>query len=245
MNAWRQLLGLALLLGACGGSSGAERGETSTQRASAGAELRSGAVMPQPQTSPGGPNVRERAPEPVAMRRAATPDLAVELHGPGSIGPVHEGELDAVGLTVDVQNRSRQPIAIDPATALVEVFRHGHLVTGCAARVPLKLPATLAPGVVHRVELPAPCPLPDEGDYEVVSTVVVGDEDPEVVSPAEAHRADQVDLHIDAELPPAGAQAMPVAPVHAPPASETEVPVSADRLPEETGPGGHSRPSVP
>lgn len=242
MNACRHL-GLALLLGACGAPSGGEHGEAAKPRTSAGAELRRVDVMPQ--TSPVAPNVRPVAPQPVAERRAVTRDLEVQLHGPASIGPVHEGNLDAVGLVVDVQNRSDQPVSIEPATALVEVFRHGHLVAGCAARVPLKLPPTLAPRVVHQVELPVPCALPDEGDFEVVATVVVGDEDPEVVSPAEARRADSIELHIDADLPAAGASGVPVADVHAPPASGTEVPSSADRLPQETGPSGPSRPSVP
>ena len=168
----------------------------------------------------------------------------MQLRGPGRVGPIHEGGLDSVGLTIEVENESDEAISIEPATALVEVFQGGHLVEGCAQRVELKLPHTLAPGVVHRADLPAPCALPD-GDYEIVSTLVVGDEDPEVVSPAEARRADAIDLRVDDALPVAGSRAMPVAPVHAPPATASEVPSSADRLREETGPSGTARPSVP
>lgn len=241
MKPWKHL-GLALVLGACGSSDGGRAEAAPEPRASSGAELRVAGSYPQ--TSAGGtPN--RRAPETVARRPALTGDLAVQLRGPGRVGPIHEGNLDAVGLTIEVENESDEAISIEPATALVEVFQDGHLVEGCAQRVELKLPHTLAPGVVHRADLPAPCALPEEGDYEIVSTLVVGDEDPEVVSPAEARRADAIDLRVDDALPVAGSRAMPIAPVHAPPTTGSEVPSSADRLREETGPSGTARPAVP
>lgn len=242
MNAWKHL-GLALVLSACGASDeGSVESPSARSRASAGAELRPAGTFPQ--TARGGaPN--RRAPDVVASRDAITRDLAVQLHGPDRVGPVPEEGRDAIGLSMEVENESADAVSIQPAVALVEVYRDGHLVEGCAQRVPLKLPHSLAPGVVHRAELPAPCALPDEGDYEIVSTLVVGDEDPEVVSPAEARRADAIELRVVSALPVPGSDAMPVAPVHAPPTSGTEVPATADRLREETGPSGTSQPAVP
>lgn len=240
MPVLRAFLRSGLLLVGLAAGCAAERAPrvASAAQSAAGSELRPTDAIPALAERP--PNVR--APDPIAARDARAPDLAVQLIAPERVGAIHEEHRDALGLALEVENDSTEPVAISPASALVEVYRDGELLEGCAAATPLKLPHALAPRVVHRAELQMPCPLIDDGEYAIVSTLIVGDEDPGVSA---TRRADQAELIVDAALPPVGSTSMPIADVHAPPVSGSEVPGSADRLPEESGPSGPSRPAVP
>lgn len=217
----RSLVLGALLVAACGGGRAVEQGSD-----------------PKPMSEPlaSGDEVR-----PTASSRDAPParpaqpdDLELRASAESPVGAVLETQLDAYAVELAVRNRADEPIALDSPHVSVEVWQGARAVAECTSGpTAIELPPVLGPGASVATHVRLPCALPEPGDYDVITVLVVGaGDDVQAVSPVDTRRSASTRLTIDDDFGPYGSAVVPPATIYPPGGSGLVDPVPRDVRPE-------------
>jgi hypothetical protein len=145
------------------------------------------------------PRAKPEAPPRVAVRAPVQEDLALAISGPSSIAPAATG----TPLALVVRNESQDAIAIEEAHVYAAVHRGARPLRRCngTRAQPIDLPAVLAPGASVVAHVPLECAIPREGEYTVVTTLVVGRGEGEgTAAPTDIRASASMPLSVDPAL---------------------------------------------
>lgn len=151
-----------------------------------------------------------------AARLAAPEDLEVSVQAATPVGPVMAQHADEYRVQVALTNRSRHPIALGDATAIVSVMRGATQVAGCdGARASVSGPSVLPPGGTVWTTVPVRCAMEQPGQYDIVA-VVAPNPDDEVIAPHEVRRSGSTRVVVVEGWTPVASDAVPTAPIYSP-----------------------------